>query len=192
MSDIVSSSINTSLCNETRSYKKMATLKLSVTLVLVVLFSSPFSSAQMSHGMDIVQTAVNNGNFKTLVAALTAADLATALKGRGPFTVFAPTDAAFAKLPAGTVQDLLQPANKGRLQQILKYHVIAGNALSSSQISKIPLPIRLLTFEGRPVTISRRGNQLQVNNATVVIPDVFATNGVIHVIDSVLLPSGGH
>ena len=144
--------------------------------------------AQPTKRVDITQTAINNGNFKTLVAALTAADLAGALKGRGPFTVFAPTDAAFAKLPAGTVESLVLPENKDKLAQILKYHVIAGRCLSAAKISSMSLPARLKTLEGKTVNVSRRGNQLQINDATVAIADVFATNGVVHAIDAVLLP----
>ncbi len=138
--------------------------------------------------VDIVQTAINNGNFQTLAAALTAADLIPTLQGIGPFTVFAPTDAAFNKLPPGTIDDLLKPENKGKLTQILAYHVINCNSLTSSQINAIPLPAQVQMLSGNEVTVSSNGNNLQVNDATVVIPDVFATNGIIHVIDTVLIP----
>ncbi len=117
-----------------------------------------------------------------------AADLVTALKGNGPFTVFAPTDAAFSKLPAGTVADLIKPENKGKLTQILKYHVINGKSITSSQINSMTLPTDVETFEGNKIRVSKDGNNLKVNNATVIIADVIATNGIIHVIDTVLMP----
>ena len=138
-------------------------------------------------GLDIVDTAIANGNFKTLVKALTAADLVDALKGPGPFTVFAPTDAAFAKLPPGVIDDLLKPENKPKLIELLKYHVVAGNLTSQAIIDKKP-PVRLETLAGRNVLITLDGDKLKVNDATVIIPNVFCTNGIIHAIDTVLLP----
>lgn len=158
------------------------------TFGFLVIVAHQAIGTPMTNRVDITQTAINNGNFKTLVAALTAADLATALKGRGPFTVFAPTDAAFSKLPAGTVESLVKPENKDKLVQILKYHVIAGRSLTAAKISSMHLPARLKTLEGKTVNVSRRGSQLQINDATVAIADVFATNGIIHAIDAVLLP----
>lgn len=143
----------------------------------------------LTYSMDIVQTAIQNGNFKTLVAALYAADLVPTLKSSGPFTVFAPTDAAFQKLPTGRVEELLKPSNKGRLAQILKYHVIAGASLSSANINSLPLPLRLKSLEGRGVHISRFSGQIRIDNANVIAGNVHASNGVIHVIDSVLLPN---
>lgn len=122
------------------------------------------------------------------MAALGAADLAKALKGNGPFTVFAPTDAAFNKLPAGTVNNLLNPVNKGKLADILKYHVINGQRLTSAQINAIHLPAKVRTLEGNTITVSKNGKNLKVNDATVILADVMATNGIIHVIDTVLLP----
>ena len=138
-------------------------------------------------GLDIVDTAIANGNFKTLVKALTAADLVDALKGPGPFTVFAPTDAAFAKLPPGVIDDLLKPENKPKLIELLKYHVVAGNLTSQAIIDKKP-PVRLETLAGQNVLITLDGDKLKVNDATVIIPNVFCTNGIIHAIDTVLLP----
>jgi uncharacterized surface protein with fasciclin (FAS1) repeats len=123
-----------------------------------------------------------------LVAALQAADLVTTLKGNGPFTVFAPTDAAFNKLPAGTVNDLLKPENKEKLTRILKYHVINGLNLTSSQINSMTLPADVEMLEGNKIRVSKDGNNLKVNDATVVIADVIATNGIIHAIDTVLMP----
>jgi uncharacterized surface protein with fasciclin (FAS1) repeats len=133
---------------------------------------------------DIVDTAVAAGTFKTLAAALTAADLVTTLKGTGPFTVFAPTDAAFAKLPAGTVDDLLKPENKKTLQAILTYHVVSGKVLAADVV-KLD---HATTVEGEDVTITVTGTSVKVNQANVTTVDVLASNGVIHVIDSVLLP----
>ena len=138
-------------------------------------------------GLDIVDTAIANGNFKTLVKALTAADLVDALKGPGPFTVFAPTDAAFAKLPPGVIDDLLKPENKPKLIELLKYHVVAGNLTSQAIIDKKP-PVRIETLAGQNVLITLDGDKLKVNDATVIIPNVFCTNGIIHAIDTVLLP----
>jgi uncharacterized surface protein with fasciclin (FAS1) repeats len=110
------------------------------------------------------------------------------LKGTGPFTVFAPTDAAFDKLPAGTVTDLLKPENKGKLARILKYHVINAQRLTAAQINAMTLPAKVEMLEGDAITVSRDGNNLKVNDATVIIPDVEATNGIIHAIDTVLMP----
>jgi uncharacterized surface protein with fasciclin (FAS1) repeats len=122
-----------------------------------------------------------------LVTALQAADLVATLQGNGPFTVFAPTDAAFSKLPAGTVDDLLKPSNKGELARILKYHVTNGQ-LTSAQINAMTLPAKIDMLEGDKITVSKDGNNLKVNDATVVIADVMATNGIIHAIDTVLMP----
>jgi uncharacterized surface protein with fasciclin (FAS1) repeats len=133
---------------------------------------------------DIVDTAVAAGSFKTLAAALTAADLVTTLKGPGPFTVFAPTDAAFAKLPAGTLDTLLKPENKAMLQSILEYHVVAGKVLAADVVKLT----RATTIQGQSVTIAVVNGGVTINGAKVITPDVLATNGVIHVIDSVLLP----
>ena len=138
----------------------------------------------MSH--DIVDTAVANGSFTTLVAAVTAAGLVDTLKGNGPFTVFAPTGAAFAALPAGTVEGLLKPDAKAKLIQILTYHVVPGKVMSSALAGQKMNPA---TVEGSTVAIDDTGKGVHVNNATVVIADVDCTNGVIHVIDHVLMPA---
>ena len=138
----------------------------------------------MSH--DIVDTAVANGSFKTLVAAVTAAGLVETLKGAGPFTVFAPTDAAFAALPAGTVESLLEPGAKDKLTQILTYHVVPGKVMSSDLMGKTVSPA---TVQGGTVKVDATGSAVHVNSATVVTADVDCTNGVIHVIDSVLMPA---
>ena len=138
--------------------------------------------AQMPAG-DIVETAVANGNFKTLVAAVQAAGLVETLKGPGPFTVFAPTDAAFAKLPKGTVEDLLKPENKAKLAGILTYHVISGKVMAKDVKTG---PIK--TVEGSSAMIKADTMGVSIDNAKVVTADVVASNGVIHVIDTVILP----
>ncbi|MFT5060244.1 MAG: putative surface protein with fasciclin (FAS1) repeats [Polaromonas sp.] len=135
--------------------------------------------------MDIVDTAVSAGKFNTLVAAVKAADLVETLKGTGPFTVFAPTDEAFAALPAGTVEDLLKPENKAKLAEILTYHVVSGKVMSTD-LSNGMTPA---TVNGKLVTIHTEGG-VKVNEATVSTADIDADNGVIHVIDAVLLPKG--
>ena len=133
---------------------------------------------------DIVDTAVNDGRFTTLAAALGAADLVETLKGEGPFTVFAPTDAAFAKLPAGTVENLLLPENKQALIDILTYHVIAGKVLAADVVKLT----EAATVLGQNVTIKVMDGKVYINDAQVIITDIKAGNGVIHVIDTVLLP----
>ena len=133
---------------------------------------------------DIVETAVSAGSFKTLTAALEAAGLVGTLKGKGPFTVFAPTDQAFAKLPAGTVESLLKPANKQKLKAILTYHVVAGNVKAADVIKLSSAK----TLNGQSVTIKVVGGKVLINGATVVKADIAASNGTIHVIDTVLMP----
>ncbi len=133
---------------------------------------------------DIVDTAVAAGSFKTLAAALGAAGLVETLKGDGPFTVFAPTDDAFAALPAGLVEKLLLPANKDVLVKILTYHVVSGKVLAADVKAG---PVK--TVEGSEATISTAGG-VKIDSANVVTTDVMATNGVIHVIDAVLVPAG--
>ena len=133
---------------------------------------------------DIVDTAVSAGSFKTLTTALAAAGLVETLKGKGPFTVFAPTDEAFAKLPAGTVESLLKPANKQKLTAILTYHVVAGNVKAADVVKLTSAK----TLNGQSVTIKTVGGKVLINGATVVKADIAATNGTIHVIDTVLMP----
>ena len=133
---------------------------------------------------DIVDTAVADGRFKTLAAALGAAGLVETLKGEGPFTVFAPTDDAFAKLPAGTVETLLKPENLEQLKSILLYHVVSGKVLADQVVTLESAD----TVLGKPVTIKVMDGKVYVNDSQVVLTDVLASNGVIHVIDSVLLP----
>ena len=129
-------------------------------------------------------TAVGAGSFSTLVAAVKAAGLVDTLKGEGPFTVFAPTDEAFAKLPAGTVESLLKPENKDKLVAILTYHVVPGKVMSKDLAGK---SMKVATVQGQKVSIQAMSN-VHVDNATVATADIEATNGVIHVIDAVILP----
>lgn len=133
---------------------------------------------------DIVDTAVAAGSFKTLAKALQAAGLVETLKGRGPFTVFAPTDAAFAKLPAGTLESLLRPENKAKLQRILTYHVVSGRVMAADVVKMHSAA----AVSGDTITIAAGSGGVMVDGANVVKTDIVATNGVIHVIDSVILP----
>jgi uncharacterized surface protein with fasciclin (FAS1) repeats len=134
---------------------------------------------------DIVDTAVAAGDFTTLAAALQAADLVGTLKSPGPFTVFAPTDAAFAKLPAGTVENLLKPENKDQLVAILTYHVVPG-AVKAAQVVGLS---SARTVNGQDLTVRVDGETVYINDARVTAADVAASNGVIHVVDTVLLPN---
>ena len=143
----------------------------------------PATSAAQT-GKDIVDTAVAAGSFKTLAKALQAADLVDTLKGKGPFTVFAPTDEAFAKLPAETLNDLLKPENKKKLQRILTYHVVPGR-VTSADVVKLQ---NAKAVSGDTIDIKASGGTVMVENARVVKADVQASNGVIHVIDTVILP----
>ena len=133
---------------------------------------------------DIVDTAVAAGQFKTLAAALGAAGLVDTLKGPGPFTVFAPTDDAFAKLPAGTVESLLKPENKDKLIAILTYHVVPGTVMAADVVKLKDAK----TVNGKMLKVTVQGNGVMINNAKVTTTDIVASNGVIHVIDTVVLP----
>ncbi|MDA1305782.1 MAG: fasciclin domain-containing protein [Acidobacteria bacterium] len=153
-------------------------------LAVVALVAGASVKAQAPK--DIVDTAVAAGSFKTLAAALQAAGLIETLKGKGPFTVFAPTDAAFAKLPAGTVENLLKPENKAQLAAILTYHVVPGNVMAAQVVTMNGADVK--TVNGQTVKIGVMGGKVTVNGANVVTTDIKATNGVIHVIDTVILP----
>ena len=142
------------------------------------------SSTAFAAGKDIVDTAVAAGQFKTLAAALGAAGLVEPLKGAGPFTVFAPTDDAFAKLPAGTVEELLKPENKAKLMAILTYHVVDGKVMAADVVKLNEAK----TLNGMMVKVKVSGESVMINGATVASADIAASNGVIHVIDTVLLP----
>jgi len=133
---------------------------------------------------NIVQTAVAAGSFTTLVAAVKAAGLAETLSGPGPFTVFAPTDDAFKKLPAGTVESLLKPENKAKLVKILTYHVVPGMLMAKDVVGAKSLK----TVEGQDLTVKVMGSMVHINGAMISKTDIVASNGVIHVIDSVILP----
>lgn len=141
--------------------------------------------APMDEGDDIVDIAAGDENFSTLVAAVTAAGLVDTLKSDGPFTVFAPTNAAFAKLPAGTVESLLLPENKDQLVSILTYHVVGGAAVTSDALAGKRLSVS--TVQGSSVHVDGTDG-VTVDDATVTAADIIASNGVIHVIDTVLIP----
>ncbi|MGA7614636.1 MAG: fasciclin domain-containing protein [Thermoanaerobaculia bacterium] len=158
--------------------KRIAMTSLAVLLVTGTLFAGGAPKK------DIVDTAVAAGSFSTLATALQAAGLVDTLKGPGPFTVFAPTDAAFAKLPAGTLETLLQPQNKAKLRAILTYHVVAGS-VPSSEVVKLK---HAKTLNGESVSIEATKAGVTIDGANVVKADIQASNGVIHVIDSVILP----
>ena len=133
---------------------------------------------------DIVDTAVSAGSFKTLVAAVKAAGLVETLKGEGPFTVFAPTDEAFAKLPKGTVESLLKPENLAKLQAILTYHVVPGRIMAADVVKLTGAS----SVQGQQIDIAIKGGKVFVDNASVVKTDIECSNGVIHVIDTVIMP----
>ena len=155
-----------------------------MSCLALLLTLSLSSSAYAGSKKDIVDTAVAAGDFKTLATALQAAGLVDTLKGAGPFTVFAPTDEAFAKLPAGTVEDLLKPENKQKLVSILTYHVVAGDVKAKDVVKMHEAK----TVNGKEVKIMVEGGKVMVDNANVTQTDIQCSNGVIHVIDSVLLP----
>lgn len=155
------------------------------TLLTAVAAALLFASPAAAQSRDIVDTAVAAGQFKTLAAALGAAGLVETLKGPGPFTVFAPTDAAFAALPAGTVENLLKPENKGQLTAILTYHVVPGRTMAADLAGKT---LDVKTVNGAALTVNGTMGGVTVNGAKVGPADVAASNGVIHVIDTVLLP----
>jgi uncharacterized surface protein with fasciclin (FAS1) repeats len=160
----------------------MKSLLITSILAIVLMAGGPAHSS--NHGKDIVDTAVAAGSFNTLVAAVKAADLVETLKGEGPFTVFAPTDEAFAKLPEGTVESLLQPENKEKLQAVLLYHVVPGK-VTAADVVKLK---SANTANEMSLAIMVDGSTVKVNNAQVIQTDIMTSNGVIHVIDTVLLP----
>lgn len=158
--------------------------RIALALTLCVVSLSLMASAGSMGKKDIVDTAVAAGDFKTLATALQSAGLVDTLKGKGPFTVFAPTDEAFAKLPAGTVEDLLKPENHEKLVAILTYHVVPGKVMSKDVVKLHEAK----TVNGKDVKIMAEGGKVMVDNANVVKTDIACSNGVIHVIDSVILP----
>jgi len=166
-----------------RNRTKFAKFLVAGALALAVAFAGNAALAGCGGEHDIVDTAAEDGSFSTLVAAVKAAGLVEALKGDGPFTVFAPSDEAFAKLPAGTLESLLKPENKDKLTAILTYHVVPGKILSGDV-----KPGRVETLQGSKLLVSKRKGALMVDQASIVATDVTATNGVIHVINEVIMP----
>ncbi|NAW35335.1 fasciclin domain-containing protein [Halomonas alimentaria] len=165
-------------------HKKMKTVGWMTSAAAGVLLSA---AAQADHhGMkkDIVDTAVEAGQFETLVAAVQAADLVETLKGEGPYTVFAPTDEAFAALPEGTVESLLEEENRDQLQAILTYHVVSGKIMAEDAMAADSAT----TVQGQDLTITTMDGSVMIDDATVIQADIETSNGVIHVIDSVLMP----
>jgi uncharacterized surface protein with fasciclin (FAS1) repeats len=153
------------------------------TLAFVGIMAT-VTPARAQQTRDIVDTAVAAGSFTTLAKALTAADLVATLKGPGPFTVFAPTDDAFAKLPAGTLDNLLKPENKAMLRRVLTYHVVPGKVMAADVVKLSSA--KTVSNDTLPIKVS--GGTVMVDKARVVKTDIAASNGVIHVVDSVLLP----
>jgi len=156
-------------------------------VALAVLGLTMASTIARAAEKDIVETAVSAGQFKTLASALEAAGLVDTLKGDGPFTVFAPTDEAFAKLPEGTLENLLKPENKDQLVAILTYHVVPGK-VEAADVAKLN---EAKTVNGKMINIKVKGDSAMVNDAKVTKADIAASNGVIHVIDTVILPPKG-
>lgn len=153
-------------------------------LLFVAAITAASSVSAFAAEKDLVDTAVEAGQFKTLAAALDAAGLVANLKGEGPFTVFAPTDDAFSKLPDGTVENLLKPQNKQKLTEILTYHVVAGKVIVAG-IDEAK------SVNGKMIDIEVEGASVKVNDAAVTATDIAASNGVIHVIDTVIMPPEG-
>ncbi len=164
---------------------KFVSLKTAL-ITITTLFVLSFQAQAHNHKMkkDLVDVAASNPDFSTLVAAVKAAGLVDALKGDGPLTVLAPTNAAFAKLPAGTVESLLKPENKDKLIAILTYHVVPGKVMAADVV-KLDSATSL---QGTDIKINTKYGKVKVNNANVVATDVAASNGVIHVIDTVIMP----
>ena len=165
--------------------RKIATFARLLIVAQFAFIATQAAAGDYGKKKDIVDTAVSAGQFSTLAAALDAAGLIDPLKGDGPFTVFAPTDEAFAKLPAGTVESLLKPENKDQLIAILTYHVVPGK-VAAADVVKLD---SATTVNGQDVAIHVADNGVQINNANVIKTDIGASNGVIHVIDTVILPS---
>ena len=157
------------------------------TLAMAAVVASPLALTVVSaHATDIVETAIEAGSFNTLVAAVEAAGLVEVLRGDGPFTVFAPTDEAFAALPEGTIEMLLEPENVEQLVAILTYHVVPGEVPASAAAGSV---VELETVQGQAVTVDGTGGGVTVDGANVIAADIEADNGIIHVIDTVILPS---
>jgi uncharacterized surface protein with fasciclin (FAS1) repeats len=164
----------------------LKTFGFGVLTALALTLAAPAPASAQTAQKDIVDTAVGAGSFKTLAKALQAAGLVDTLKGAGPFTVFAPTDEAFAKLPAGTLDSLLRPENKAKLQKVLTYHVVAGKVMAADVVKLTSAK----AVSGDTITVAAAGGKVRVDGATVTATDIAASNGVIHVIDAVILPKG--
>jgi uncharacterized surface protein with fasciclin (FAS1) repeats len=162
------------------------TLAFATVAAVVVTVAASGTTAVRAETRDVVDTAIAAGSFKTLAKALDAAGLVTTLKGAGPFTVFAPTDEAFAKLPNGTLETLLKPENKEKLRRILTYHVVPGKVMAADVVKLQSAK----AVSGDTITVKVQDGVVHLDNATVTSADVIASNGVIHVIDSVILPKG--
>ena len=162
----------------------LKTFAIGTVAALAMTFAASNTQSMKADTKDIVDTAVAAGSFKTLAKALDAAGLVQTLKGAGPFTVFAPTDEAFAKLPAGTLDTLLKPENKAKLQRILTYHVVSGKVMASDVVKMQSAK----AVSGDLIAISLDKGAVSVDNAHVVKTDIAASNGVIHVIDTVIMP----
>ncbi|WP_425439849.1 fasciclin domain-containing protein [Paraferrimonas sedimenticola] len=153
-------------------------------MVATLVLATAAHANMYGKNKDIVDVAVENGSFNTLVAAVQAGELVDTLKGDGPFTVFAPTDEAFAKLPEGTVEMLLKPENKDKLVAVLTYHVVPGKVTAADVVNVD----RATTVQGQAIMVNAEGGKVMINDAQVLATDVKASNGVIHVIDTVLIP----
>lgn len=160
-------------------------VKFAKFLAAGIVAAGTFASTFAANAANIVETAIEAGQFKTLVAAVQAADLGGALSGPGPFTIFAPSDAAFAKLPEGTVETLLKPENRDRLIAVLTYHVLSGKVMSGDIAGK---KLSVATLQGSDINVDAMSGGVMINDATVTAADIQASNGVIHVIDKVILP----
>ena len=161
----------------------MRVFKTALMVMALALGVTDLAKAE-SMEKDIVEVAASVGSLKTLIAAAQAAGLVEALKGQGPLTVFAPTDEAFAKLPAGTVENLLKPENKDKLTAVLTYHVVPGRVTAGEVVNLSSAK----TINGRALQISSMDGKVMIDNARVTATDIMASNGIIHVIDSVVLP----
>jgi len=161
------------------------TFKITAVLMMALLTVVAYAGGSYKKKQDIVDTAIAAGSFNTLVAAIKAAGLVDTLKGKGPFTVFAPTDEAFAKLPAGTVENLLKPENKDQLAAILTYHVVSGKVKAKNVVNMTSAT----TVEGSDITIAVKDGTVVLNDDSQVInTDIKTSNGLIHVIDTVIMP----
>ena len=159
---------------------------IGIAAALALTITSQTTRVAAAETKDIVETAVAAGSFNTLAKALAAADLVDTLKGAGPFTVFAPTDEAFAKLPAGTLEMLLMPENKSKLQRILTYHVVSGKVMAADVMKMSSAK----AISGDSLTVATSNGSVMADTSRVVKADVLATNGVIHVIETVMMPKG--